>query len=190
MNTERERIVILGGGLSGMSAAFWLSEEARLTKREYEITVYQPGWRLGGKCASGRNAGAGQRIEEPMERHVGSLEALDRGDERGAFGGDVASPAGERRMQRVGKWRGVCQARAPDPSHLLPRHVLLALRRPGHQAGRWGTRRRRSQCRKRPEAPELDRESVDDENPTALNPDQLSHTRRQAFHPSPAYKNA
>src|SRR5262245_51817463 len=64
MSTERERIVILGGGLSGMSAAFWLSEEARLTKREYEITVYQPGWRLGGKCASGRNAGAGQRIEE------------------------------------------------------------------------------------------------------------------------------
>src|SRR5699024_10507200 len=30
----------------------------------FEVTVYQDGWRLGGKAASGRNAEHGERIEE------------------------------------------------------------------------------------------------------------------------------
>lgn len=59
------RIAILGGGVGSMTAAYWLTN--RLpdgTLPDHDITVYQLGWRLGGKGASGRNAAAGQRIEE------------------------------------------------------------------------------------------------------------------------------
>jgi uncharacterized protein with NAD-binding domain and iron-sulfur cluster len=59
------RIAILGGGVGSMTAAYWLTN--RLpddTVPDHDITVYQLGWRLGGKGASGRNADAGQRIEE------------------------------------------------------------------------------------------------------------------------------
>ncbi|WP_158937438.1 NAD(P)-binding protein [Burkholderia sp. S171] len=59
----REKIVILGGGPAAMTAAFYLTDEPDWRTR-YDITVYQMGWRLGGKCASGRNADMGQRIEE------------------------------------------------------------------------------------------------------------------------------
>src|SRR5262249_31323643 len=33
-------------------------------KDRYDVTVYQIGWRLGGKCATGRNASRNYRIEE------------------------------------------------------------------------------------------------------------------------------
>ena len=49
--------------MGAMSAAFALSEIDPNGER-YEVTVYQQGWRLGGKTASGRNAAMGQRIEE------------------------------------------------------------------------------------------------------------------------------
>ncbi|MEK0446821.1 MAG: hypothetical protein RLZZ399_2142 [Verrucomicrobiota bacterium] len=56
---QKQRISILGGGAGALSAALWLSESG-----QFDITVYQLGWRLGGKGASGRNAARGQRIEE------------------------------------------------------------------------------------------------------------------------------
>ena len=59
----KEKIVVLGGGCSAMSAVFALTDRAGW-QDQYNITVYQPGWRLGGKGAAGRNAAAGQRIEE------------------------------------------------------------------------------------------------------------------------------
>lgn len=59
----KQRIAILGGGVAAMSSAFWLTSYPGW-KDEWEIDVYQMGWRLGGKGASGRNAGASQRIEE------------------------------------------------------------------------------------------------------------------------------
>jgi uncharacterized protein with NAD-binding domain and iron-sulfur cluster len=59
------RIAILGGGVGAMTAAYWLTNPAPDgTTPDHDITVYQLGWRLGGKGASGRNAAAGQRIEE------------------------------------------------------------------------------------------------------------------------------
>ena len=58
-----KKIAILGGGLGGMTAAYGLTRKPGW-QQEYEITVYQMGWRLGGKGASGRNRAAGQRIEE------------------------------------------------------------------------------------------------------------------------------
>jgi uncharacterized protein with NAD-binding domain and iron-sulfur cluster len=60
---QLKKIAILGGGAGALSAAFYLSAQPGWRER-YEITVYQQGWRLGGKGASGRNARLGQRIEE------------------------------------------------------------------------------------------------------------------------------
>ncbi len=59
----KQKIVVLGGGCAAMSAVFALTDREDL-RDKYDITVYQPGWRLGGKGAAGRNAAAGQRIEE------------------------------------------------------------------------------------------------------------------------------
>ena len=60
---RRKKIAILGGGAGALAAAFGLTERPGW-RDDYEITVYQMGWRLGGKGASGRNAGDDQRIEE------------------------------------------------------------------------------------------------------------------------------
>lgn len=61
----KQRIAVLGGGVAALSAAFYLTEEAGWSDK-YEITVYQQGWRLGGKCASGHDMrpGYGHRIYE------------------------------------------------------------------------------------------------------------------------------
>ncbi len=57
------RVAVLGGGPGAIAAAFELTATPELRARHH-VTVYQPGWRLGGKCASGRNAAHRQRIEE------------------------------------------------------------------------------------------------------------------------------
>ena len=49
-----KKIAILGGGLGSHSTAFALTNESNWKER-YEVTIYQTGWRLGGKGASGRN---------------------------------------------------------------------------------------------------------------------------------------
>ncbi len=58
----KRRVVILGGGCGGLSAAWGLVNSD--SARDLDITVYQLGWRLGGKGASGRNAAIANRIEE------------------------------------------------------------------------------------------------------------------------------
>lgn len=62
---RRRKIAILGGGVGALTTAYWLTEKPGWGD-EYEITVYQMGWRLGGKGASGRNLDPklGARIEE------------------------------------------------------------------------------------------------------------------------------
>ncbi len=60
---EPKKIAILGGGMGAMATAWTLTSEDDARAR-YEITVYQIGFRLGGKGASGRNADFHQRIEE------------------------------------------------------------------------------------------------------------------------------
>ncbi|TMN72377.1 hypothetical protein CWB85_07225 [Pseudoalteromonas sp. S1727] len=59
----QEKIAIIGGGVAAMTAALYLTEQANW-QQQRQITIYQQGWRLGGKGASGRNAEKGQRIEE------------------------------------------------------------------------------------------------------------------------------
>ena len=58
----KEKVVILGGGCGAMAAAFWLTARPDWRDRFESVTLYQVGWRLGGKGASGR--GKEQRIEE------------------------------------------------------------------------------------------------------------------------------
>lgn len=59
----KTKVAILGGGPGAMAAAFWLTATPEL-RSEFEVTVHTLGWRLGGKCASGRNQDEGSRIEE------------------------------------------------------------------------------------------------------------------------------
>ena len=58
-----QKIAVLGGGVSSMTAVMELTEDPSW-KEHYDITVYQLGWRLGGKGASGRNQDMHNRIEE------------------------------------------------------------------------------------------------------------------------------
>ncbi len=61
MTTRPTRVAILGGGMAGLAAAWRLSEPGWQDELG-SITVYQRGWRLGGKGASSR--GPNGRIEE------------------------------------------------------------------------------------------------------------------------------
>lgn len=54
------KVAIIGGGCAGIAAAFELTRPEHGGK--YEVTIYQQGFRLGGKGASGR--GPSDRIEE------------------------------------------------------------------------------------------------------------------------------
>ena len=56
-----KKIAILGGGISALTTAFELTNQPDW-QSNYDITLYQMGWRLGGKCATARGPNA--RIEE------------------------------------------------------------------------------------------------------------------------------
>ncbi len=59
----RIKVAILGGGTAGLTSAWELSATPE-RRAKFEVTVYQMGWRLGGKGASGRNPDRDQRTEE------------------------------------------------------------------------------------------------------------------------------
>ncbi len=61
MSRPGGKVAIVGGGMAGLSAAWRLSEPGWRARFD-SITVYQRGWRLGGKGASSR--GPNGRIEE------------------------------------------------------------------------------------------------------------------------------
>ena len=56
------KVAIFGGGPAGVAAAYWLSRPEQHGR--FTVKLYTQGWRLGGKCASGRNQPLGNRIEE------------------------------------------------------------------------------------------------------------------------------
>ncbi|WP_034161049.1 NAD(P)-binding protein [Sphingomonas sp. ERG5] len=62
------RIAIIGGGPAALAAAFDLA--ARNTGDD-EITLYQMGWRIGGKCASGRDPVTGRVHEHGLHVFAG-----------------------------------------------------------------------------------------------------------------------
>jgi len=61
MTEGKQKIAVLGGGAGSLTTVFELTSLPDWQDK-YDITVYQLGWRLGGKGASGR--GANGRIEE------------------------------------------------------------------------------------------------------------------------------
>jgi uncharacterized protein with NAD-binding domain and iron-sulfur cluster len=52
---KQQKIAILGGGVGAITTAFALTNPDNPKRAQYDITLYQMGWRLGGKGASGRN---------------------------------------------------------------------------------------------------------------------------------------
>lgn len=59
---EKRNVAILGGGIGGLAAAYYLSDTEAKRER-FNVTIYESRWVPGGKCASGRNLTNG-RIEE------------------------------------------------------------------------------------------------------------------------------
>lgn len=56
------KVAILEGGVAGLAAAFELSDPRHGGR--FRVTLHQLGWRLGGKCASGRGMGVALRTKE------------------------------------------------------------------------------------------------------------------------------
>lgn len=60
-SNAKRKVAILGGGISALATAFELTNQPQW-QDSLDITLYQMGWRLGGKCATAR--GPNDRIEE------------------------------------------------------------------------------------------------------------------------------
>jgi uncharacterized protein with NAD-binding domain and iron-sulfur cluster len=71
MHPPSGKIVIVGGGVAGLAAAFELTKPGRYPGEN--VIVYQVGWRLGGKCASGRDE-RGRIIEHGLHVWFGFYE--------------------------------------------------------------------------------------------------------------------
>lgn len=61
MQNNKKKIAILGSGMASLTAAYELTGYDNW-QDHYDITIYQMGWRLGGKTATGR--GPNERIQE------------------------------------------------------------------------------------------------------------------------------
>ncbi len=62
-NGQQKKLAILGGGVGALTSAFEITNDPNWKEKFESITIYQMGWRLGGKGASGRRPPYG-RIEE------------------------------------------------------------------------------------------------------------------------------
>jgi len=60
----KQKVAVLGGGLGSLTALATMVTHENYSPEDWDITVYERSWRLGGKGASGRNAQFDQRIEE------------------------------------------------------------------------------------------------------------------------------
>jgi len=91
------KVAVIGGGCAAISAAFELSRPEH--KGKYQVTIYQLGWRLGGKGASGR--GPANRIEEHgLHLWMGSYENAFR-----LIRECYAELKRDRRKCRIADWR-------------------------------------------------------------------------------------
>jgi uncharacterized protein with NAD-binding domain and iron-sulfur cluster len=68
----KQRIAIVGGGMAALATAFELTQRQDLRER-FEITIYQMGWRLGGKGATGRDH-KGRVVEHGLHIWFGCYE--------------------------------------------------------------------------------------------------------------------
>jgi uncharacterized protein with NAD-binding domain and iron-sulfur cluster len=69
---SKRRIIIIGGGMGGLTTAYFLSRTPEL-RSQFDITLYQMGWRLGGKLASGRDS-QGRNLEHGLHVWFGCYE--------------------------------------------------------------------------------------------------------------------
>jgi uncharacterized protein with NAD-binding domain and iron-sulfur cluster len=68
----KQRIAIVGGGMAALATAFELTQREDLRER-FDITIYQMGWRLGGKGATGRDH-KGRVVEHGLHIWFGCYE--------------------------------------------------------------------------------------------------------------------
>ncbi len=61
--SDKKKVAIIGGGVGAITAAYAITQQPNW-QEDYDVTLYQLGWRLGGKGASGRNMKHAGRIEE------------------------------------------------------------------------------------------------------------------------------
>lgn len=114
------KVAIIGGGCGGMTAAYELSSPEH--QGRYEVTLFQEGWRLGGKGASGR--GPSGRIEEHgLHVWLGYYENSFR-MMRDCYGALARRPEGS----PFGDWR---EAFVPEP------HIGLMAEDAKGGWGRW-----------------------------------------------------
>ncbi|MCA9701470.1 MAG: NAD(P)-binding protein, partial [Myxococcales bacterium] len=72
MSEGKKRLVVLGGGPSVLTALYHLTNDVAV-RSKCDITVYQMGWRLGGKAGSGRTPN-GQILEHGLHILFGFYE--------------------------------------------------------------------------------------------------------------------
>ena len=70
----KKRVVILGGGVSAVTVAMQLTDNPNWREQFESITIYQLGWRLGGKGATGRASDAGRILEHGLHVWLGYYE--------------------------------------------------------------------------------------------------------------------
>jgi uncharacterized protein with NAD-binding domain and iron-sulfur cluster len=68
----KRKVAVLGGGMAGLSAAYHLTRTSGL-RQLHDVTVYQLGWRLGGKAASGRDR-MGRNLEHGLHVWFGCYD--------------------------------------------------------------------------------------------------------------------
>jgi len=136
------QVAIVGGGCGGITAAFELTRPEHQGK--YEVTVYQLGWRLGGKGASGRGPSA--RIEEHgLHIWMGAYENAFR------LMRECYEELGRPTDHRFSSWRDAFQ---PDP------YVAVADKNPRGEWLKWIARF--------PEMPGLPGDPLTQSNPFTL----------------------
>ncbi|MFO0609989.1 MAG: NAD(P)-binding protein [Polyangiales bacterium] len=115
--TDRKvKVAVLGGGLGAISAVWGLLQSPHAAR--LEITVYQYGWRLGGKGASGRNRARHDRIEEHGLHIWGGMYENGFRMMRGVYGAARRDPS-----KPLSAWY---DPERPERSAFLP-HDLVSL---------------------------------------------------------------
>jgi uncharacterized protein with NAD-binding domain and iron-sulfur cluster len=70
----KRKVAILGGGVSAITVAMQLTDDPAWRDQFESITIYQIGWRLGGKGATGRTDAANRILEHGLHIWLGYYE--------------------------------------------------------------------------------------------------------------------
>ena len=66
MTEEKQKVVVLGGGITGLAAAFYLQKEVKEKKLPVDVTLVEATHRVGGKIQTVMNDGF--IIESDLQR--------------------------------------------------------------------------------------------------------------------------